>query len=340
MGFSEESDAALILACQALPHLVAEFGPEERARSIVLKDLAERKVIICFHCKSENEIPSAELRMFLCKKCRKEIWVTARTNYHKAQLFFPRLAIIRFFEMGISLNPNQAAELLRISNDTANRIYKQVGISVISKFPENAVEVPSAAALSIFSRRTNQTPAQKPPFEEEFEMQRKNQEQNSQAISESTSLPGMPELSELELLILEILSDISVGFDQLSVQTLQNSSSLTSALTLLELRGLVLSQPGNRFIKAKSMPINVDFDEGKKSLVESFNFFVKDHYQGIGRKNSQIYSSFFWLAYDRKTWQKNSLRKLFTAHPYISYQDILDFVTPLTFKIVSCFNTS
>lgn len=340
MSFSEESEAAWILACQALPQLMAEFGPEERARIIVLNDLAKRKVIICFHCKRENEIPSAEERVFLCKKCRKEIWVTARTNYHRAQLFFPRLAIIRLFEMGISLNPNQAAELLRISYDTANRIYKQVGISVISQFPDTAVEVPSAGALPIFCRRTNQTPAQKPPFEEEFEMQRNHQEQNSQTISESASLPGMPELSELELLILEILSDTPVGLDQLLEKTLQDSSSLLSALTFLELRGLILSQPGNRFTKAKSMPISLDCDERKKSLVESFNFFVKDHYQGIGRKNSQIFSSFFWLAHDRKTWRKNSLRKLFASHPYISYQDILDFVTPLSFKIVPCFNTS
>ncbi|MCC7528600.1 MAG: hypothetical protein IT342_08770 [Candidatus Melainabacteria bacterium] len=341
MFFSEESKANWVLAVQALPALEAEFGPEEKAKSIVLRDLAERKIIICFQCKVDNEIPSTDARVFRCKKCSKEIWLTARTNYHRVRLFFARLAIIRFFEMGICLDANQAATLLKITNDTANRIYKQAGISVISRLPGTAVEVPSENALAIVSRRTTQTPALKPPFEEEFEMQKSHQGQNTQPISEGACLPGMPDLSELELLILEILSEKSMDFDQIVNRSQSESSALSSALTYLELRGLVETQPGTKFARAKSFFIkNANSSEKAKAIAESFNYFVKNHFQGIGRKYTQVYSCLYWLANDRETWQINSLRKLFASHPYVSYQDILDFVTPLSFKIVPRFNTS
>lgn len=341
MSFSEQSRAALVLARRAMPSIRAEFGPEENARSIAIKDVSERKFLICFHCKCKNKIPKLDSRMFLCKECRKEIWITARTNYNKARKFFPRLAIMRLKEMGIILNANQAAGLLRVTNDTVNRIYKQVGIVVISRFPKNAIEVPTEYAVTVYTRRTILTPAGKPPFEEEFEMQRQHQAKNPQAASANNSQTGMPDLSELELLIFEIISENPIHFDQLAQRSQLQTHTLSSALTFLELRGLIKAQAGNKFARANSLFIeNADGSEREKSIVEGYNYFVKDNYQGVGRKYAQVYSSFFWLANDRKTWRKNSLRKLYAAHPYVSYQDILDFVTPLTFYIVPRFNTS
>ena len=341
MSFSEHSRAAAVLAHRAMPSIRAEFGPEEKARSIALKDVSKRKFLICFHCKCKNKIPKSESRMFLCKECRKEIWITARTNYHKAKKFFPRLAIMRLKEMGITPSANETAKLLRVTNDTVNKIYKQLGIVVISRFPKNAVEVPTEHAVTVFTRRTVLTPAGKPPFEEEFEMQRQHQAQDAQTHSVNISQPGMPDLSELELLLFEIISENPIHFDQLAERSQLQTHTLSSALTLLELRGLIQAQAGNKFARANSLFIkNADGSEREKSIVESYNYFVKDNYQGVGRKYAQVYSSFFWLANDRKTWRKNSLRKLYAAHPYVSYQDILDFVTPLTFKIVPRFNTS
>lgn len=341
MSFSEASKAALALAIQAMPGIKAEFGPEEKAQSIALNDIAKRKFLICGQCKSKNKIPKTDLRMFLCTKCRKEIWITANTNYHKAKKFFARLAIMRLKEMGIIVTPNDAARLLSVTTDTVSRIYKQVGIVVISRFPKRAVEVPSEYALTVYTRRTILTPAGKPPFEEEFEMQRQHQAQEPQPQSVSISQSDMPDLSELELLIFAIISKNPIHFDQLAERSQLQTHTLSSALTFLELRGLIQAQAGNKFTRANSLFIkNANASEKEKSIVESFNYFVKENFQGIGRKYGQVYSSFFWLANDRKTWRKNSLRKLYAAHPYVSYQDILDFVTPLTFKVVPRFNTS
>jgi DNA-binding transcriptional regulator YhcF (GntR family) len=341
MSFSEQSRAAAVLARRAMPGIRAEFGPEAKARSIALKDVSKRKFLICFHCKCKNRIPKSDSRMFLCKECRKEIWITARTNYHKAKKFFPRLAIMRLKEMGITPTATETAKLLRVTTDTVNRIYKQLGIVVISCFPKNAVEVPTEYAITVYTRRTILTPAGKPPFEEEFEMQRQHQRQDAQVDSRNIPLPGMPDLSELELQILEIISENPIHFDQLALRSQLQAPTLSSALTFLELRGLIQAEAGNKFARANSLLIkNACRSEKEKSIVKSLNYFVKDHYQGIGRKYAQVYSSLCWLASDRKTWRKNSLRKLYAAHPYVSSQDILDYVTPLTFKVVPCFNTS
>lgn len=340
MVFNRESEAVFELAVRALPTLRAEFGPEEKSRRIVLQKLAERKTIVCSHCKHENKITSTRMRMFLCRKCRKEIWLTARTQFHKAKLFFVRLAILRLHEMGICINPNQAARLLGASYSTISHIYKQIGITVQSKLPENACEVKTENALSVVSRRTRLTPAEKPAFEEEYEMQKKFERAEAECNSDVPNNSNLPDLSELELLILELVSKSPLSIDELVQKTNADCSAVSVRLTLLELRGFIECRIGNLFARANSIHLNEKkADEKQQRLSEGFCSFIKDYYQGIGRKNLQIYSSFHWLAYDRKTWSNDRLRDLFIAYPYVSYQEILDYVTPLTFKIVSRFDS-
>lgn len=341
MVFNRESESAFELALRALPALKAEFGPEEKARKIVFQLLAERKTIVCSQCGCKNKIPSIELRMFLCCKCRKEIWVTARTQFHKARLFFVRLAILRFHEMGICINPNQAAILLGVSYAAVSNIYKQLGITVSSRIPESACEVLTENAMPIINRRTRFTPAEKAPFEEEFEMQQKFTDETSSAVLSTQNAPGFPELSELEVLILELIAKNSLSFEELLINTEADSKALSVSITFLELRGLLEVRNGSFFKRSLSIHLQrPQADDRQKHAIESFCSFIKDYFQGVGRKNLQIYSSFHWLAYDRKTWSVNTLRDLFIAHPYVSYQEILEYVTPLTFKIVPRFNTS
>ncbi len=334
MGSNERSIAIFKLAKQAMPAMELEFGPESRARKLVLRELAKRNTLICYQCNFENKIPRSDVRMFLCKKCRKEIWVTARTAYHKVTLFFPRLATIRLYEMGICINANHAVRLFHISSGTAGLIVKTASIIAASRLPDTAYEVPSQYSISIVCRRTTQTPAQMPPYEEEFALQREEGRNGNFPDSESDNL-HMPKMTELELLIFEILSDTPIDFEQLVLRTNEDCGKISAALTLLELSGSIESCPGSKFKRANSIAIGDSGDDEKlASLVESFNHFIKDHFQGIGRKYIQLYSMLYWLAFDRQTWQINSLRKLFISHPHVSYQDILDYVTPLSFKLV------
>jgi len=340
MVFNRESEAVFELAMRALPALRAEFGPEEKSRTIVLQKLAERQNILCPHCKHDNKITSTELRMFLCCRCRKEIWVTARTQFHKAKLFFARLAILRLQEMGICINPNQASKLLGVSYSAVSNIYKQMGITVQSRFPENACEIITEFAISVVSRRTRFTPAEKPAFEEEFEMQKKFQIEETASDSDLLDNSALPNLTELELLILELVSKNPVSFDELVQKINADCRSVSVGITFLELRGIIERRVGNLFARANSFHLkNKKDNDRQRSLSESFCSFVRDYFQGVGRKNLQIYSSFHWLAYDRKTWSINTLRDLFIDHPYVSYQEILDYVTPPTFKIVARYDS-
>lgn len=341
MGFNDESDAIFELAAQVLPALLAEFGPEERARQIVLEELAERKTIICRRCKHENKIQRNDQRMFLCKKCRKQIWLTARTSFHKVELFFPRLAVIRLYEMGLCINANQARRLFGISSSTAGLIVKTAALIASSKLPDTACEVPTEYSISIVCRRTNQTPAQKPPLEEEYALQNEER-RNGDSPDGNGDNDHLPKMSELELLLFEMVSATPIDFEQLVMSTNAECGKISAALTMLELYGSIQSCPGNKFIRANSMSIGENgADEKQASQAQGFNYFIKDYFQGIGRKYIQLYSCLYWLAFDRKTWQINSLRKLFMIHPHVSYQEILDYVTPLSFKLVPrLFDTS
>lgn len=340
MSVKRPADIAYELAQAALPALLAEFGPEAKAKSIVLGKLAQREIIVCAHCRAENKIPSEEIRMFLCCECRKQIWVTADTNFRGVRLFFVRLGIMRLQEMGICINANQASKLFGVSYNTVSRFYKKLGISVISLMPDRCVEVPTSFSISVVCRRTRQTQAEKAPFEEEFEMQKNAAESPDSPFRMSIDALNST-LSELELQILEMLKDKTVSLEELVAEIKASSASISSALTMLELSGHIKASFGNKFSLANSLSLkNLDCGEKEKAIAESFNQFIKDYFQGIGRKNLQVYSSFNWFAFDRNFWSINRLRDFFITFPYIPYEEILDFVTPLTFKIVPRFDSS
>lgn len=340
MSVKRPADISYELAQAALPALVAEFGPEAKARAIVLGKLAQREVIVCFHCKAENKIPSDDMRMFLCCECRKQIWVTADTNFRRVRLFFVRLGIMRLQEMGICINANQASKLFCVSYDTVSRFYKQLGISVISLLPDRSVEVPTSFSTSVVCRRTRQTQAEKAPFEEEFEMQ-KNAAASSDSPFQMSAAASNSPFSELELQILEMLKGKTVSLEELITEIRASSASISSALTMLELSGHIKASFGNKFSLANSLCLKgLDCGEKEKVIAESFNQFIKDYFQGIGRKNLQVYSSFNWFAFDRNFWSIDRLRDFFISFPYIPYEEIRDFVTPLSFKIVPRFDSS
>ena len=174
MVYNDASKSNYAKAARALRQMDAEIGSELNYKRLALADIAERKTIIC-RCTHENEIPRSDTRVFSCAKCSKEVWLTANTFYHKVRLFRPRIVIIRWFEMGITISANQAKELLAVSNHTVNLIYKQLSIVVRTQMSEDIVEVPSSLCTAIISRRSTETPKGEHPVAEELSF--RNQEE-------------------------------------------------------------------------------------------------------------------------------------------------------------------
>ncbi len=95
-------------------------------------------------------------------------------------------------------------------------------------------------------------------------MQRMHDEQIIQSLPECFSQPDMPAFSELERLVFELVCESPIHFDQIAEQSQLQTNALSSALTFLELRGLIKAQAGNKFTRATSLSIkNTDGSERK-----------------------------------------------------------------------------
>ncbi len=340
MAYTDASKASYAMASELLQELDEEFGSEEGYMRAAFSDLAERDTLICNHCHQKNKISSSGERVIRCHRCKKEVWCTAKTFYHKARLFRPRIVIMRLSDEGITITANQATTLLGITNHTANLVYKQLGIVVASQTPDDAIEVSTSYCTAIMTRRTKETPARESPVSEELAIQRELETQAQRYVSN-----GESNLSEVEEKVLGLLSESPISFDLLFERSKLAVAELSSTLVLLELQGLLESRAGNKFARTFSAA-HTEADSSKdyqmfsreKSLAMSLVYFVKDYFQGIGRKYLQPYACLHWVAFDRQRWPKNSLRKLCASYPHISYQEILAYVTAPTIKIVPRYN--
>ncbi|MCC7527118.1 MAG: hypothetical protein IT342_01275 [Candidatus Melainabacteria bacterium] len=347
MSNTDRSQANWALAVKALREIDAIFGSEENCRLIVLAKIAECQKINCRRCGNENVIPAALVRKFLCRNCKKEISLTARTLFHRAQKFRYRLVMLELIARGIVLSANQQAEITNVSNDTINKFVQKLAFGAVGLMKDFAVEILSVFCQPAVSRRTLQTPAGEPPYAEEFTLQKMTTTQPKQENKpDDYNLEG---LSEKEKSVFDLVSSSAapIPFDEICQKSQASLGELSSSLMSLELQGLVDRKPGDKYeISTKHhLPNTLSISNAKtierqQRLAKNLVYFVKDHYQGIGRKYEQLYSALYWFYHDRKRWTFDSLLEFCVSIEYIRNQEILDYVTPLSFKIVMLSGTS
>ena len=116
-----------------------------------------------------------------------------------------------------------------------------------------------------------------------------------------------------------------------------SAGELSAALTIFEIFQLVKPMDGNRFrriipendkrISRNDRP-NFKQTNQTKLFVTGFVSFIRNHFHGISRKYLQGYIAAFWLSLDRELWGVDSIKLACHKSPYISYQDLIDYITP------------
>ena len=344
MAYSERSQANWEMALKAMPQIHARLGSEENCQRIVLLALASRKTIQCARrqCGHMNTIPTPVKRAFPCTKCRKEISLTAKTFFHKKQKFKPRLVTLELIERDITLSANQTAKICKVSSDMINKDLQRLGYNAVAQLKPFAKEILSELCLSAVSRRTRKTPPDKPTVEEEFALQRESQHSDNGDLRSE-----VPDLPEEENRLFNLLDHQPIKFDKLYERSEIDLGKLCALLLSLELKGLVERLPGDAYALSKGARTAISTDcsdnvQFKKelSIPEEFVRFVKDFFQGVGRKNLQLYAVLQWLCRDRKQWPRGSLLKFCVSSPYVSYDEILEYVTPLSFYAANACDSS
>lgn len=332
MANTERSKANWIVAKRAMPHIHAKLGTEADCKQRALNALAKQSEIHCqrSECGHKNKIPIPIKRTFKCEKCRKEISLTAKTYFHGVQKFKPRLIIMELQELGITLSANQLSKLTGVSTDTIGLALKSLALAALIEMGTEAISIPTALCLNAIGRRTKKTPTDEPPISEEFSYQ-----QQMRASSKNQSNTILPTLTKEEELVFTHLTKEPKSFDQLFLETQLGASSLGASLMTLELKGCLERKFGDRFISAEISQISISLiefnSECDQGVAQTLVNFIKDFFQSIGRKNLQLYSVLEWFSKDRKRWSKDSLLSLCASSRRITYEDTLEYVTPLVF---------
>lgn len=325
-------------AVAALPEIQAELGSEEECQLLVLRYFANRETIDCRYCQHPNNFAENLERKFLCELCRKEIWITARTQFDHARNFSARLILISLVERKIILNPNQAHILLGVSTHFVDQFYKKLGLSATEIMDANCREIQSQEFVEIMMRRSIETPAGKAAAEEETAFQNQLNFESSNMFPQSDQSENAS-LSELEI---DILSQITV--QPISMDKLQKASvstaDVSAAITMLELSGLVEKLPGHRFVLAsRTLVVSTTSAESNHSASMLITF-VKEFSQGISRKYLQIYGALHWLFFDKERWGIGTLLPFCLTTSDLSRKEILNYVTPLKIKMMTGYDTS
>lgn len=139
-----------------------------------------------------------------------------------------------------------------------------------------------------------------------------------------------------EKAVFEALTAEPIHFDSLCERTNMTAGELSVTLLNLEFAQLVTCLPGARYSLCAKNPKGVSslVEESTEALPAAQDFIemVQDHWDGISRKYLQPYLAAQWFHVDTTRGDKALLDACARA-PSITYQDILDYVSPPIVKL-------
>lgn len=238
--------------------------------------------IKCTYCGNTQAESSHSDRVIRCGSCRKEIWLTAGTFFHRIRYVRAWLAAIFFMEQGVIISSSRFHKLVGIAYSSAWTIFMKLATLIESQLAEDASCLPSALFERLFCKRSRETPARKEPIAEQEEIEKLTKEESVESVDNNKPTPLLrvagrneyfsetncqldtktvsqnekelgkvslgTEFNQVENAVYEILTDEPVQFDELCARTGMRAEKLSAALTMLELAELAERLPGDRYV--------------------------------------------------------------------------------------------
>lgn len=293
----------------------------------------------CRACGSENVCRSEDGRSLYCR-CGNTSWLTAQTFFHKVSDLRRYLIAIELREQNVVVSAKMFAELVDIPYASAWTVTHKLDIVTARTMGDSEVMVASSNLVSLYARRSRETPARTHPIAEQQEIDEEangefaesdvdDARDNCSAASEHAENGTQNEFECFKCELLEMLSTVEpVAADMLCAKTGRDIGQVYSALVMLMCEGKVVDKPGDVYLRLKGKASSKSEQPSESSLdaIEAFITFVKQRFQGIARKYVQLYAASFWCF--TKRWQANFLLRLCARSNTISRQDILNYVSP------------
>lgn len=323
-------------------------------------------LLSCRYCGSNELQGSYGARVLKCLDCNKHTWFTAGTFFNRIRRPRAWLAAIWFMEHGAAISSSKLSQLVGISQSSALAMLKKLTTVIENHMNDISLAVPSAIFSDVICKRSRQTPAEAHPVAEQEEMERKAEslEHNSmdgrsncskdnniyledadcgkddskndclkKNYSEIERGDRTQEFQGLEQEIYELLSDVPISANQLSIRTGAQISEVAVALVILELRDAITRLPGDQYIRNLPKKNSVYLEDCHiQNIVLATRKFIGEHFHGISRKYLQNYLAFYWCYVDRDRWHCGSLLEACLQFRPVTYIEILNYISPLIVK--------
>ncbi|MBU6451825.1 MAG: hypothetical protein KGS72_08620, partial [Cyanobacteria bacterium REEB67] len=360
-----------------LEELLAEFQifnskcPDDGSWFEVLMEmLVAIKSLTCLKCGGCNFDHKYGERFGKCGDCNTIKWLTAEYKFF-SKLRLPKayLFMIYLKEKGYAFSANMFATLLKISVSTTWAIDRKIDLALYHKL-ESEVDfelVDSSACNDVYMRRSTCTPANTAAIEEQAAMEAMARDQvdaqaeqfkddqnnststtsksDSEANQESTTEIYLEDhlnatLTHLQKKILAVLTNKPLQLETLVSTINEPISEILTALTMLELDGLISTLPGQNYAKVNqpkspvSQGTSIGITERAKTFIADSINFIKQHFQGVSRKYVQLYLVDFWRTQEKQAGGKTiSVFEACFDYKEISRAELKAFISPLQLKI-------
>jgi hypothetical protein len=237
-------------------------------------------------------------------------------------------------ERGAKFNAESLHELTGIASSTAWALLRKIELVIEAEMNAGNVAVSSASFLDVYGRRSLMTPAGGHPRQEEDSIERECQRERT--TERHRTEPG---LSGLEKELYGQLSDEPVHCDYLVGRLHSSTSEILSAITMLELDGIVKAVAGGRYVRNVARFNDQPHPSaesnrrgtaaaGSTTVVKPIIEFIRSIFQRISRKYVQLYAANHWFHADGMKWGLDSLFEACVKFRQVSYEEIRNYVSP------------
>lgn len=293
---------------------------------------------VCLHCGSFRLNDTDNYRKRKCSSCFKIRNLTAGTFFHAQKNLRAMCKLIDLFEKGIILSSPRIHKLIGIAQSSALQMMKKIMTVVEDTYADEDNLVSTGVFSNVFCRRSNETPQHRHPISE--------QEAADIALKEQISV--LDQRADSEKKEKEILDRLGKFHQELYAQInseRQNSDQLhrkfpkkeiheiLSALSMLQLSGLIESLPGDNFVRFDhKAPQNQTLSHRTKSenqkSFETIMTFIQKVSHGVSRKHITKYIALFWCFYNRDRWSDGAVLNACIEAKHIKDAQITSAVAP------------
>jgi hypothetical protein len=313
-------DPALKIIRMLLAENLAKFPTNEDCLKELRRYIDEK----CTHCNSRRLLREVGRRDARCLKCNRKTWLTAKTFFSSIKKPRPYLMAIILLSHRIRISGAAFGRLMVISTSSAQHILKKVSTVLLELLERYGAPTKSSEFGScVFRRSTESLPREHPHAEfDEIERRLAAQLNQDQALLDS--------LSADEKLVYQNFSDQPITQPSLEVRSGLPTNRIMSALTMLELAGLIENQNGAQYVKIKQ-PVKLPaIKKPHKNIIRYVTRstrYIKRIHGGVSRKYLQLYLALFWCVLDKR-WSTEALLKACARYGKLSEREIASYVSP------------